>query len=193
MNGKPGVGVSFNARHAAEDKAKWTDAIGKFMVAFNGIEQVVDMCIACFGSKNLYVAVHDLNLHRRVQIAKALAVDKKPSPELAKRCKDAFSAIQALEDERNIIAHTAPVTSIYLDENRNFQLRVEVRNKRPSSKKSKDEKPLMTIERLGTLTEDSAKLAIQILGLLCEVTGSSPELPREASAVFDGSAFDSKE
>lgn len=186
MHGKPAIGPSFNAHHAVEDKAKWTEVIGKFMVAFNGIEQVVDMCIASFGSVNLYRATVDLPLNQRVKIVKALTADRKPAPDLAKRCDAAFDAIEKLANDRNVIAHNAPVTSIYMDKDKNIELRVEVRSRRSTKK-------LMTIDGLTRSAEASSKLAMDILGLMTEITGSSPWIPKEASAVFDGSALDAKE
>jgi hypothetical protein len=186
MNGKPEIGVSFNPRQAVEDKAKWTEVIGKFMVAFNGIEQVIDMWIATLGSQNLYRATVEFQLSQRLPIARALGLDRAKDSSTIDRCKAAFASVASLARERNLIAHNAPVTSIYMDAEKNVELRVEVRSRRKKDK-------LMTIEGLTRSTEASQQLAMNLLGLMSEIMGTLPEVPPTAGAAFSGSLLDPKE
>lgn len=179
MAKKPPPKLVTSMPHRGDDQIEWETAIGKFMVAFTAVEQVIDIIIMQFGSHRLADAVLDLPFERRCTIAHALAADQSNNALRWIQIKDEINRATSLAKSRNLVAHNTPSLSIYVSEDGQVQVRRELKNLR----KGKE----ITLPELGRRTVEAQELAHRLYDLMNSLKKGS------ITGLLGGSALDAKE
>ena len=162
-----------------DDQLEWESAIGKFMVAFTAIEQVIDLIIMHFSSNRLADAVLDLPFERRCTIAHALAADQSDNALRWIQIKDEINRATQLAKSRNLVAHNSPSLSIYVSEDGQVQVKRELKNLRKGKQ--------ITLPELDRRTVEAKELSLRLYNLLTSLK------KYQKPGLLGGSALDAKE
>lgn len=184
MDGHPEIGPTYNPKHAAEEKAKWAEVIGRFMVAFNHVDQTIDMVVVTLGSANLMDFAISLSVPVRCRFMKALVRDQKPTAELVKLSEKLAKEIVDLNEKRNLVAHNPPNASVRWNDENSLEVQIRL-----ISRKNKIEISMAEIE--DWIAQANAT-AMQVFRMLALIKGTGPWIPQEANTALPRSLLDPK-
>lgn len=156
------------------------------MVTYNDLEHVLDLFISTLTTTNIHKFAINLSLSFRCDLALALIDDGNHDPKIQKDIEKSFQRIHALSNYRNLIAHNAPMTSIYMDDQMNLGLRVELRDRKNKSSE-------LTIDQVQKATVDAFELGMILLKQLGELNGYARTIPSATPSLLGTSALDTKE
>ena len=147
--------------HPEPSTDDWALAIGRFIMAFAGLEDLTWRYVRTFGSPRVAKATERSQLAPRAKLALALVLDRGVSGGLEERLRAAFDEISSLAGERNIVAHNGLNFEIYLTDD-DQQVKVVACLQSPGGKEVK----YVDLEHL---TARAKHVSIQLIKMLAEV------------------------
>lgn len=177
--------IPFDPKVAGADRAEWTKVIGEFMVAFNDIEHVIDLCIENLASDGVAKFSKSLELSFRCSLLTALLDDFNCESKAREAFKSTIDRIGGLTTSRNLIAHNSPITTVYMDTRKNVGLRVELRSRKKTTSQLK-------IGEAKKATKVAIDVSLQLLHHLSILMGYD-QLPGFKSSLLGHSPLDPKE
>lgn len=159
-----------NERTPPPDFGKWKQAIGDFMVSFNECEYWVYQYIALLVTPHLADLINEERLDKRSRAAHAAIKDERLtiSPEFV---DGVFKRLKDLANYRNILAHNAPMLSVYesTGDSNEISLAIEL-----TTHKGKE----TTLDEIWARAEDARELDADMLRLFQQIFAERPRTDR---------------
>ena len=117
-----------------QEKLRWTQEFGRFIVAFGGIEFEVDVCLQRYSDTHVYEAIkHKGFIFRANQVLRIMETSV-PDKAIRRRMALAIEQAKQLAPDRNLVAHNPLRMGVVEDETGKLRFRPEIRPFRNETK-----------------------------------------------------------